>query len=194
MNSRGASLARLSAPSSQQVPSHVSAISVPATSRLRPLAVAYLTTRRELLAVGSRDARIRGHGWRDRFSQERGPSHVLVRSQCSATEATQDSTRTSFVDAQARMEWAAGPTPLGRFKFPVRGTHALRASRPYKVLRPCDMGRYNSPLSDRINSDLPRGTSLDVVGDAMIHGPKMVARLVGSEWRTRCPHPKHTNG
>jgi hypothetical protein len=40
----------------------------------------------------------------------------------------------------------------------------------------------------RINSDFLSRNSLAVKGDALIHGPRLVARSVGSEWRTRRPY------
>lgn len=57
-----------------------------------------------------------------------------------------------------------------------------------KVLRFWMAGIRFSPRLTRINSDLPLGSSLAVRGDALIHGPSLVARPVGSEWRTRRPY------
>jgi len=57
-----------------------------------------------------------------------------------------------------------------------------------KVLRFCQKGRSSSPRLDRISSGFLSGNSLAVKGDALIHGPSLVARPVGSEWRTRRPY------
>ena len=57
-----------------------------------------------------------------------------------------------------------------------------------KVLRFCKKGRSSSPQLTRINSDFLSRNSLAVKGDALIHGPSLVARSVGSEWRTRRPY------
>jgi hypothetical protein len=57
-----------------------------------------------------------------------------------------------------------------------------------KVLRFWQKGRSSSPLLVRINSGFLSGNSLAVKGDALIHGLRMVARPVGSEWRTRRPY------
>ena len=57
-----------------------------------------------------------------------------------------------------------------------------------KVLRFCNKGRSSSPHLIRINSDFLSRNSLAVKGDALIHGPSLVARPVGSEWRTRRPY------
>ena len=57
-----------------------------------------------------------------------------------------------------------------------------------KVLRFCKKGRSSSPQPSRISSDFLSGNLLAVKGDALIHGPSLVARPVGSEWRTRRPY------
>jgi hypothetical protein len=57
-----------------------------------------------------------------------------------------------------------------------------------KVLRFCKKGQSSSTQSARINSDFLSRNSLAVKGDALIHGPRLVARSVGSEWRTRRPY------
>ena len=57
-----------------------------------------------------------------------------------------------------------------------------------KVLRFWQVGRRSSHRLLRINSDSHFGNSLAVKGDALIHGPCLVARPVGSEWRTRRPY------
>ena len=56
-----------------------------------------------------------------------------------------------------------------------------------KVLRFWQKGRSSSPRLVRISSGFLSGNSLAVKGDALIHGPCLVARSVGSEWRTRLP-------
>jgi hypothetical protein len=57
-----------------------------------------------------------------------------------------------------------------------------------KVLRFCQKGRSSSPQLARINSGFLSGKPLAAKGDALIHGPCLVARPVGSEWRTRRPY------
>ena len=56
-----------------------------------------------------------------------------------------------------------------------------------KVLRFRQKGRSSSPLLSRISSGFLSGNSLAAKGDALIHRLRMVARPVGSEWRTRRP-------
>jgi hypothetical protein len=56
-----------------------------------------------------------------------------------------------------------------------------------KVLRSLQLARRGSLQLSRISSDFLSGISLAVKGDALIHGPRLVARPVGSEWRTRRP-------
>ena len=63
-------------------------------------------------------------------------------------------------------------------------SHALA---DHKVLRFWQAGHCSSPRLTRSNRDLPHGSDLAVKGDALIHGPCLVAGLVGSEWRTRRP-------
>jgi hypothetical protein len=60
-----------------------------------------------------------------------------------------------------------------------------------KVLRFWQKGQRSSPQLVRISSGLLFGGSLVVKGDALIHGPTLVARPVGSEWRTRHLHQKN---
>ena len=57
-----------------------------------------------------------------------------------------------------------------------------------KVLRFCKKGRTSSPQLTRISSGFLSGNLLAVKGDALIRGPRLVARSVGSEWRTRRPY------
>jgi hypothetical protein len=79
---------------------------------------------------------------------------------------------------------------------PTRSTGAMRRSgdvRHYrtiliqKVLRFWQKGRQSSSQLARISSGFLTGNSLAVKGDALIHGPRLVARTVGSEWRTQRP-------
>jgi hypothetical protein len=56
-----------------------------------------------------------------------------------------------------------------------------------KVLRFRQKGQRSSPQLVRISRGLLFGSSLVVKGDALIHGPTLVAQPVGSEWRTRHP-------
>jgi hypothetical protein len=66
------------------------------------------------------------------------------------------------------------PTP---FQFP---------SQKYKMLLFRQPG-YNPLLAFRTNLDISAEIVRAVKGDALIHGPNMAARLVGSDWRTRRP-------
>jgi hypothetical protein len=56
-----------------------------------------------------------------------------------------------------------------------------------KVLRFWQKERSSSPQLVRISSGFLSGNSLAAKGDALIHRLRMVARPVGSEWRTRRP-------
>jgi hypothetical protein len=57
----------------------------------------------------------------------------------------------------------------------------------YKVLRLWKDRFHSLSLQSCTNRDFPWGNALAVQGDALIHGPTLVARPVGSEWRTRRP-------
>ena len=57
-----------------------------------------------------------------------------------------------------------------------------------KVLRFWQKGQRSSPRLVRISSGLLVGSSLAAKGDALIHGPTLVARPVGSEWRNHHLH------
>ncbi len=72
----------------------------------------------------------------------------------------------------------------------VGGVRALqfRMTLIQKVLRFWQKGRSSSPRLDRLSSGFLFGNSLAAKGDALIHGPTLVARPVGSEWRTRHPY------
>jgi hypothetical protein len=64
-----------------------------------------------------------------------------------------------------------------------------------QIQRGCQM---HAPLLECTNSEVDLQISLAVKGDALIHGPCLVARPVGSEWRTRRPqyrvHPINYKG
>ena len=64
----------------------------------------------------------------------------------------------------------------------------FRVSPIYKVLWFWRTGYCNSFDQTRISRDLPFGSSLAVKGDALIHGPCLVARPVRSEWRNHRPY------
>jgi hypothetical protein len=66
-----------------------------------------------------------------------------------------------------------------------------RAFLHNKVLRFWQKGQRSLPQLVRISSGLLFGSSLAAKGDALIHGPTLVARPVGSEWRTRHPYQKN---
>jgi len=55
-------------------------------------------------------------------------------------------------------------------------------------------GGLNPSWPARTNLDISAEIVRAVKGDALIHGPNMAARPVGSDWRTRCPSQSiHTN-
>lgn len=56
----------------------------------------------------------------------------------------------------------------------------------YKMLRLRQPG-FNPYLPVRTNLDISAEIVRAVKGDALIHGPNMAARPVGSDWRTRRP-------
>jgi hypothetical protein len=58
----------------------------------------------------------------------------------------------------------------------------------YKVLRFVQAGQITPSRLFRINRDYPVGNSLAVNGDVLIHGPRLVAQPVGSEWRNHHLH------
>jgi hypothetical protein len=70
---------------------------------------------------------------------------------------------------------------------------ALRAVRgpillqQHKVLRTWVTGFHNRVAQVRTSNEHESDFSLAVKGDALIHGPNMAARPVGSDWRTRRP-------
>ena len=72
--------------------------------------------------------------------------------------------------------------------------------QPYQVLRRRRWVPKRPRASTRTSGGLPSGRSLAMAvrADALIHGPCLVARLVGSEWRTRRPlhrvHPINYKG
>ena len=59
-------------------------------------------------------------------------------------------------------------------------------SQKYKMLRFRQPG-FNPSLSARTNLDISAEIVRAVKGDALIHGPNLAARPVGSDWRTRRP-------
>lgn len=65
-----------------------------------------------------------------------------------------------------------------------------------EVLRICKAGHRCPPRLTRFNGDFLHGGYRAVKGDALIHGPYLAARPVGSDWRTQCPvvtfHPSST--
>jgi hypothetical protein len=80
---------------------------------------------------------------------------------------------------------------LSRSSGEIRGSDDVPDHRKFliqKVLRFWQKGRSSSPRLARISSDFLFGNSLAVKGGALIHGPCLVARSVGSEWRTRLPY------
>jgi hypothetical protein len=58
----------------------------------------------------------------------------------------------------------------------------------YKVLRFWQVGQYSPPHLVRIKREARFGGSLAANGDALIHGPNLVAWPVGSEWRNHRLH------
>ena len=60
-----------------------------------------------------------------------------------------------------------------------------------KVLRNGGAGFFQPVRQLRINGEFPYGSSSAVKGDAVIHGPRLVAQPVGSEWRI---HRLHQTG
>jgi hypothetical protein len=58
----------------------------------------------------------------------------------------------------------------------------------YKVLRFWHKGQRSSPQPARINSGFHFGNLLVAKGDTLIHGPRLVAQSVGSEWRNHHLH------
>ena len=67
------------------------------------------------------------------------------------------------------------PRPLSQIFF-----------QKYKMLRYRRLD-FNPPPSIRTNLDISAEIVRAVKGDALIHGPNMAARPVGSDWRTRRP-------
>jgi hypothetical protein len=58
----------------------------------------------------------------------------------------------------------------------------------HKVLRLSHTGFGDATRREHISGGPFSQGSLSVRGEALIHGPSLVARPVGSEWRTRRPH------
>ena len=73
--------------------------------------------------------------------------------------------------------------------FPVNlrsRTFSQTFFQKYKMLRTRRQG-LNPSSSTRTNLDISAEIVRAVKGDALIHGPNMAARPVGSDWRTRRP-------
>ena len=66
----------------------------------------------------------------------------------------------------------------------VRGSLSFEQ---HKVLRNWSRGSSNRVAPVRTSNEDDVQSSLAVRGDAVIHGPNMVAQSVGSEWRTQRP-------
>ncbi len=107
----------------------------------------------------------------------------------------------SFSNALNVTRWIL-PHSEESFRRPRASNNSIRAVGPHQplelwaflfqeVLRLWNDGCSSSPLPVRISRDFPLGNPLAVKGDALIHGPSLVARSVGSEWRTRRPHDKN---
>jgi hypothetical protein len=58
----------------------------------------------------------------------------------------------------------------------------------FKVLRFSQAGHFDPSRLFRINGNLHSWNLPAVNGDVLIHGPRLVAQSVGSEWRTRRPY------
>lgn len=58
----------------------------------------------------------------------------------------------------------------------------------HKVLRLSHTGYGDVPRREHFNGGLFSELSLAVRGEALIHGPSLVARPVGSQWRNRLPY------
>ena len=101
--------------------------------------------------------------------------------------STPSALRNSFVNSEASLRHASFPNQSvsekgGSGDAPHHETFLIQ-----KVLRFWQKGQSSSPQLVRISSGFLSGNSLAAKGDALIHGPCLVARLVGSEWRTRRP-------
>jgi len=95
--------------------------------------------------------------------------------------------RWQFFNSEASFRCASVPNQMvgetgGGGDAPARRKFLIQ-----KVLRFWQKGRSSSPRLARISSGFLSGNSLVAKGDALIHGPCLVARPVGSEWRTRRP-------
>jgi hypothetical protein len=83
----------------------------------------------------------------------------------------------------------------------ARGTYRISATALPFQMNKVLQGQWGSVLASPLyctNSEVALQTSLAVKGDALIHGARLVAPPVGSEWRTRRPsyrtHPTNYKG
>ncbi len=101
--------------------------------------------------------------------------------------------------------YARGPVTRSRFLASpayARGTYQVSATAaPFQTNKVLQGQRGCENLASSLyctSSEVAVWTSLAVKGDATIHGPSLVARPVGSEWRTRHPqcevHPTKYKG
>lgn len=139
-------------------------------------------------STGRRDERDLRDEWPDPGDHWPGALGSLNAQESSASDGSLTLQTRVLVNSYVTFDWAAGSTPLRDDAVIDQDSPTRGISRSYKVLRFWLTRRCSSPLLDRINGDLPYGTSLAVGGDALIHGPSLVARSVGSEWRTRRPY------
>ena len=93
-----------------------------------------------------------------------------------------------FVSSEASLRHASFPNQSVSEKGGSGDAPDHREFLNQKVLRFWQKGRSCSPQLARISSDFLSGNSLAAKGDALIHRLRMVARPVGSEWRTRRPY------
>lgn len=77
------------------------------------------------------------------------------------------------------------PRSFGRRGIQIHRSWDPDNSSSYKVLWNGQEGPSRLSWPVRTSSDLSPGASLALKGEVLIHGPSMVARPVGSEWRTR---------
>ena len=90
-----------------------------------------------------------------------------------------------FDSASARTSPRAG---LSRVPLALARTSSRLNIWHHKVLCLPRTGYGDVPQGEHINGGPFFEGSLAAKGEALIHGPSLVARPVGSEWRTRRPH------
>lgn len=97
--------------------------------------------------------------------------------------------RPVLADQQDSCDCEAGCSSSPDWVIGDVGSLRFRLSLIQKVLRFWQKGRSNSFFLFRISSGFLHRNSLAVAvkGDVLIHGPSLVARPVGSEWRNRRP-------